>query len=205
MLAFFLTFLGVIVVLLLIGLLLIRLLISVVTVSGTSMSSSLNPGDRILILCHWPTKWLRREQIVVGRLSPALPSPALSSQEFFVKRIIGLPEDTVRIHISELPEIMHKNRISKCDSNGELVWRVPAGHCFVRGDAPLSVDSVVWGPIQLNLIVGVFLAKLPRRTRVHGKARLVSSYKSWSLPELENQLRELQNEIRRRTKHTNKG
>lgn len=90
----------------------------------------------------------------------------------FVKRIVGLPGDTVCISISSLHEFMQtvlrsaegsSASLSGCDSDGNLIWTVPENHCFVRGDGLVSMDSLIVGPIPLSALTGIALMKLPRR------------------------------------------
>lgn len=82
----------------------------------------------------------------------------------FVKRIIGLPGDEVRIHISSIHSELQLRLHNQCDPDGYLVWHIPANYCFVRGDAPASGDSVIWGPVPLKSIIGPILTKLPSNT-----------------------------------------
>lgn len=93
----------------------------------------------------------------------------------FIKRIIGLPGDTVCIPISSLHEFMQtvlrsaeggNAAQSHCDANGNLVWTVPEDHCFVRGDGLVSMDSLTVGPIPLSAITGITVLKLPRRSDI---------------------------------------
>lgn len=143
-------------------LILIRIFLTVATVWGNSMYPALEHGDRLLALGPWPSKWLRIRQIVIGRTSQGV----LGGETFFVKRLIGLPGDHVMIHISELHEIMQPSLQEKIDVNGNLSWQIPNGYCFVKGDAPLSGDSVTWGPIPLNSLTGLVLMKLPQQADI---------------------------------------
>jgi signal peptidase I len=89
-----------------------RLLLCIVTVSGPSMAPTLRSRDRVLVLRRWPTKWLQKGQIVIGDLGQVLTAfeqmplearaKPLSTTSNFIKRVVGLPGDTVVIHISEL-------------------------------------------------------------------------------------------------------
>jgi signal peptidase I len=173
---------------LLTALIFVRICLSVTTVCGHSMHPTLAPGDRLLVLHHWPGKWLCKGLIVVGHLDKVLPSLVLESfnppeMSKFIKRVIGLPGDTVVIHISELHEMMRPSLQPRCDSEGNLVWHIPPGHCFVRGDGPISGDSATWGPVPLDAITGVVLAKLPRRAGFSQTESPLPDYPSPSQPE----------------------
>lgn len=138
----------------------------VVTVESTSMSPALNDGDRVLVLKNWPAEKLRRGQIVVvwpWNFTPDRRIP-FGVAEPFIKRIVGLPGDTIVTTISELAQ-RHRERLSESyDAQGERVWHVPPGHCFVRGDLqPGGHDSLTWGPISFNNVLGVVILKLPTR------------------------------------------
>lgn len=86
-----------------------------------------------------------------------------SSSCKFIKRVIGLPGDTVCIPLSTLHESLQPLLRDRCNSDGNLIWDVPKNHCFVRGDAPFSVDSVLFGTVPLTSITGVAVLKLSRR------------------------------------------
>jgi signal peptidase I len=90
----------------------------------------------------------------------------------FVKRIIGLPGETLRIRIIrgaayvyvngrrlDEPYIEHDRR----DIGPEKTYRVPAGHYFVMGDnRSQSCDSREWGAVPgENLIGKVFMTYWP--------------------------------------------
>lgn len=142
---------------------LIRIFFMMITVQGQSMQPALIEGDRLLVMRHYPVGRLCIGQIVVGQM-PAQETLKthnnMQSSILFVKRLIGLPGDEVAIPISKL------NKYSKHHSSetyDNKIWHIPKGHCFVKGDFHISVDSVMWGPIRLNTIEGVVLLKWPYR------------------------------------------
>ncbi|NDJ20646.1 signal peptidase I [Nostoc sp. B(2019)] len=180
----------------------LRFNFTITTVHGDSMYPTLREGDRLLSLNLLPRLWLRKGQIVIGDInSLELPSSSeafadidiISEPDFafdslsesdvenlpfqpdcgkFIKRIIGLPGDTVCISISSLHEFMQtilrsaegsSASRSRCDSDGNLICTVPENHCFVRGDGLVSMDSLIVGPIPLSALTGIALMKLPRR------------------------------------------
>lgn len=166
-----------------------RLLIA--TIQGYSMYPTLICGDRILALRKYPIRSLHKGQIVICDLNTL--GPYLSSQQtprppanddhqgtgnveddqsqnqipqhihYIVKRLIGLPGDTIVIPIAELQERVRAFAESRCDEQGNLTWHIPPGYCFIRGDGPYSVDSVLFGPIPLHLISGISLVRLQHR------------------------------------------
>lgn len=88
-----------------------------------------------------------------------------SSSSFkFIKRVIGLPGDTVCIPLATLPENLQPLLRDRCNEDGNLVWEIPKHQCFVRGDFPFSVDSVLLGTVPLSAITGIAVLKLPRPT-----------------------------------------
>jgi len=180
----------------------LRFNFTIATVHGSSMYPTLREGDRLLSLNLLPRLWLRKGQIVIGTLNhlesssspelfvdidtisePDFALESLSESELedlplepnyskFIKRIIGLPGDTVCIPISSLHEFMQTVLRSRCDADGNLVWTVPENHCFVRGDGLISMDSLTVGPIPLSAITGITLMNLPRHLDVDSVQQL---------------------------------
>ena len=50
------------------------------------------------------------------------------------------------------------------EDGDDIVWDVPPGHVFVRGDAPSSADSATWGPVPRSAIEGVMVRHLGSQT-----------------------------------------
>lgn len=173
----------------------LRFNFTIATVWGSSMHPTLTEGDRLLSLNLLPRLWLRKGQIVIGKIEhlessspelfadidtisePDLAFENLSESELeelpfepdyskFIKRIIGLPGDTISIPLSSLHEFMQTALRSRCDVDGNLVWTVPENHCFVRGDGLISMDSLTVGPIPLSAITGIAVWKLPRHSDI---------------------------------------
>jgi signal peptidase I len=106
------------------------------------------------------TKTLRRGQIVVFD-SPELALQRCGSEGKFVKRIVGLPGETVnvtdggavKVDGRRLPEPYLRGRPDSEPIPG--TWQVAADHYFVLGDnRPQSCDSRVYGPIERDSIIG---------------------------------------------------
>jgi signal peptidase I len=110
------------------------------------------------------------EFILVNKLAYRLGTPERGDvlvfhnpnnpEEDYIKRIIGLPGDTLEIHDGlifingkPLREEFPTNEIPRAQSYGPVV--IEPDHLFVMGDnRPQSQDSRVFGQLPENLIVG---------------------------------------------------
>lgn len=136
---------------------LLRLSLRVVIVRGQSMEPTLTPEDRVLVCRFWPQRWLRRGQIV-------LVCPWGSPEEEytrFIKRIVGMPGDTLVTSLDEVPEDIRASHAAFYDAQQRRTWQVPSGHIFVRGDNRQgSIDSTLWGATPMGRVYGIVLRKL---------------------------------------------
>ncbi len=134
-------------------------------VSGASMDPTFENGQYLIVdELSYRFEAPQRGDVIIFRY-PKNPS------EFFIKRIIGLPGETVSIH---------NNIVSVAQAGGSTValaepyvvnlgdgpdtsFAVPAGEYFVMGDnRPESSDSRVWGLLPAQNIIGrAFLRLLP--------------------------------------------
>ena len=137
-------------------------------VKGASMESTFENNDYILIdeisyLFSEP----KRDEVVVFR------SPEDTSQ-FFIKRVIGLPGETVKIQNNKViifnsqnQEGLTLNESAYLDADqetaGNLTLKLGSAEYFVLGDNRLqSSDSRRWGTLNRSLITGkVFLRLWP--------------------------------------------
>lgn len=116
---------------LLISLLLIRRRFTVVTVSGYSMYPILQNGDRLLVLRYRSFRKYQTRQIVV--IHP--PYDNFRQEKLYVKWLTGLPGDQVTIPSSRLNRQIHSIQTNECNEQGSITWRIPEGHCFVKGES----------------------------------------------------------------------
>lgn len=154
----------------------------IVWIKGQSMMPTLQNGERVLAWTPFASRFFKRGVIVtLSHFHIHLPAGkqnhpgfraataviAQERAELFVKRLVGLPGDTVRIPLSRLsPHALATVDSQAVRRGDELVWRVPAGHVFVRGDGLQSNDSVAWGPIPFAKLSQLVLCRFPSFQRI---------------------------------------
>jgi signal peptidase I len=153
--------------------LLARAFFFIVSVEGQSMSPTLVGGDRLLALRFWPARWLRQGQIVVTRYPDRHLQQDLEvlSQQKYIKRITGLPGDTVRVEWPNFPRPAEPDELPQ-----PRRWRIPPGHYFVQGDS-WGLDSTIVGPLPFHALCGVALMKLRPRSMIGGSQVTIAGKK----------------------------
>jgi signal peptidase I len=148
--------------------LVINLISARVRVEGYSMVPTLDNGEYVLISrISYLTGNYQRGDIIVFRppMYPDIPIwqrffglPGFDDQyEDYIKRIIGLPGETVKIangnvYINDVPLVEPYIEAPPDYSN---TWVVPAGELFVLGDnRNNSADSHAWGFLPEKNILG---------------------------------------------------
>jgi signal peptidase I len=126
-------------------------------VSGSSMYPTFNNGDYLIVdELSYRLGEIRRNDVVIFRY-PEEPS------KFFIKRIIGLPNETVSIQqniikiIKQDGEqiILNEPFIENQLNDGATFIELKDEEYFVMGDnRNKSSDSRYWGPVKRNLIIG---------------------------------------------------
>jgi signal peptidase I len=115
------------------------------------MKPTLVPGEFLLVnKLAYKFSGMTRGDIVVFHYPPQ-PS------EDYIKRLVGLPGDTVKISKGQVTvnqQLLTEPYIMADPSySGE--WQVPAGSIFVLGDnRNSSSDSHVWGFVPVDNIMG---------------------------------------------------
>lgn len=151
--------------------LVIRSVMLVVNVEGQSMYPALQDGDKILVFQRsgsgnrpdWFDWFIRRGQITIVspwfNVSRNYIPP--KTRQLFVKRIIGIGDDTIVTSITELNHKLRAEHIAAHDDAGNRTWHVPYKHVFVRSDnLPRGHDSLTWGPIPYGAVRGIMIMKL---------------------------------------------
>jgi signal peptidase I len=125
-----------------------------VKVEGTSMAPRLHDQDRLFInKFAYNFEKIERDDVVVFYYPRDI-------QKSYIKRVIGLPGDTVRIKDGEVfvngkaidePYVPERFR----DVRSMDAFQVPLGEYFVMGDhRSISSDSRDFGPVERKLIYG---------------------------------------------------
>jgi len=123
-----------------------------ILVQSVSMQPTLYESDRVLVnkLAYIIGSPDRKDVIVFN-------PPVSNVDEPYIKRIIGLPGDVVRIEngqvfVNDLP-LQETYIAAPPEYNG--TWSVPAGCVFVLGDnRNNSYDSHYWGVVALESVMG---------------------------------------------------
>ncbi len=136
-------------------------------VSGSSMYPTFQNGQYLIIdELSYHFEQPQRDDVIVFRY-PKDPS------EFFIKRVIGLPNETVKIlngnvyivNNGQTQELSEPYVINQ--GNGpDMTMTLGPNQYFVMGDnRPQSSDSRIWGPVPRANITGhVVLRLLPLST-----------------------------------------
>ena len=140
---------------LLLALLVRTSLFRIYAIPSSSMSPTLQPGDRILATLYHGLGSLPRPErgdVVVFR--------SLSgTEELLVKRVIGMPGDLVELregHLFVSGHALPEPYLRLKSTSGVIVPQIiPADCYFVLGDnRPNSFDSRNWGVLPARLLVG---------------------------------------------------
>lgn len=134
-------------------------------VSGQSMEPNFKSGDYLIVdEISYRFKPIQRGEVVVFKF------PQDSSQRF-IKRVIGLPGETVEIKNNKITiskgekvEVLSEKYLSSSDQTlGDIKIVLGENEYFVMGDnRRFSYDSRRFGPLPSNKIIGrVFLRLWP--------------------------------------------
>ncbi|MEK7551883.1 MAG: signal peptidase I [Patescibacteria group bacterium] len=133
-------------------------------VNGASMTPTFLPGEYLIVdqISYKTLKDPERGEIIIFHYPK-------DRSKYFIKRIIGLPSETVRINGTEITIINEANPKGlklKEDyilypKNDSMEVTLEDDEYFVMGDnRASSSDSRVWGPLKEDLIVGRPLVRL---------------------------------------------
>ncbi len=133
-------------------------------VNGQSMFPTFGNGDYLIVdEISYRYSEPNRGEVIVFRL----PN---NTKRFLIKRIVGLPGETVIINGSKITITKQNNELVQLDENylnGDFssygTWELDNNEYFVLGDnRNNSSDSRAWGKLNKDLIVGkTFLRLFP--------------------------------------------
>jgi signal peptidase I len=116
---------------------------------------SAGTGDRVFVLRFWGPVEPERGDLVAFR-TPALAFERCGAGGTFLKRLVGLPGETVvargeRLLVDGRPLDEPYAR----PGTEEGSWRLGPDQFFLVGDnRPMSCDSRVWGPVPRENLIG---------------------------------------------------
>lgn len=127
-------------------------------VSGASMEPNFHDGEYLIIdEVSYQFKKPARGDVIVFRF-PLNPS------EFFIKRIIGLPNEAVEIKNSKIiinNMLLKEPYLAATETGPDIVLSLKENEYFVLGDnRSHSSDSRSWGVLPKNKIMGRTLIRL---------------------------------------------
>ena len=123
-----------------------------IRVESISMQPTLYAGDFVIVnKVAYKFGEVDRGDVIVFRFPPD------PDREPYIKRIIGLPNDIVRV--SQGKVYVNNNPLQegyiKAAPTYEGEWRIPEGSLFVLGDnRNNSSDSHTWGTVPMEYVIG---------------------------------------------------
>jgi signal peptidase I len=128
-------------------------------IPSPSMMPTLAVGDRLLIeKVSYHLQPPSRGDIVVFEPPPQLQDYGYSAGQAFIKRVIGLPGDTVQVSQGKVfinGQALIERYILEAPEYEMLPVRVPTGSLFMMGDNRNdSNDSHVWGFLPIQNAIG---------------------------------------------------
>lgn len=131
-----------------------RFVISVLTIDGNSMQSTLFEGDKVLVSkLNISEEKIEKDDIIFFKGT---------DDRSYIKRVIGVPGDVVeivnnKVLINGIQKIEDYTRGESTETYNQNKWFVGSGEYFVLGDNRLknsSKDSRIFGTIKIDQVKG---------------------------------------------------
>jgi signal peptidase I len=128
-------------------------------IPSESMFPTLEVGDRLIVeKLSYHSHPPQRGDIVVFAPPPQLQQQGYLEEQAFIKRVIGLPGNTIEIkngHVYVDRELLTETYIAEAPNYAMSPMVVPPDQLFVMGDnRNNSNDSHVWGFLPQSNIIG---------------------------------------------------
>jgi|SRR5579883_99529 signal peptidase I len=136
--------------------LVIRFAVQSFRVDGASMEPGLHTDEFVLVdKLSYLFQGPQRGDVIVFHYP-------LDTSKDFIKRVIGLPGDTVQTTSTSVivdGQTLHEPYISVPFNFGSNIWKLGPNQFFVMGDhRDNSLDSRTWGPLDRSYIIGKAVA-----------------------------------------------
>jgi signal peptidase I len=151
-----------------VALLVRHFVIQTFSIPTASMQPTLMVKDRLLVeKLSFQYREIRRSEIIVFHTPDTVRKANDGKEQDFVKRVIGLPGDTVEINDNKVivnGKVLNETYLpagTVTTSRNQKRWVVPVDAYFVMGDnRGNSFDSREWGTVSRPLIVGRVLFRV---------------------------------------------
>jgi signal peptidase I len=155
---------GIVVVIAVVAAILLRLfVVQTFYIPSPSMSPTLKVGDRIVVSkLSYDFHGVGRGDIIVFNAPKAVASSCLTTDKVLVKRVIGLPGETISDHDGVVyinGKVLHETYLPKNDPSTYTApfgpIHVASNNYFVMGDNRTeSCDSRYWGTVTKSELIG---------------------------------------------------